>query len=103
MYVCIECGQTFADKRLAGLHTVNPPTKSGPGKPRVRHHIFEQTSVGGGAHTASAPAGQSAVPLRECGTPPTFTEVPASTQGPRERCTYDGIALAITADGRVVP
>jgi hypothetical protein len=76
--ICIECGATFTDPRLAELHTFNPPTKRNPSlyTQKKRHVIFPVSgrgwrTAGPDEHMGIAPA--QAAPLRECGTPPTAT------------------------------
>jgi hypothetical protein len=46
-YVCIECGKIFTDRLSAAAHQFNPPTKKGPGTPRVRHNVFPQSPTPG--------------------------------------------------------
>jgi hypothetical protein len=74
--ICIECGATFTDARLAELHTFNPPTKKNPSVyvQRKRHVIFPVSGRGWRTSdpTPTAIAPGQVVPLRECGTPPTI-------------------------------
>jgi hypothetical protein len=95
--ICIECGATFTDPRLAELHTFNPPTKRNPSlyTQKKRHVIFPVSGRGWHTRGPIVPAGidpGQAVPSRECGTPlpppVTFRQVSP------ENCTYGGIAAA---------
>jgi hypothetical protein len=86
-YICIECRKTFDTLAAAQRHPYRRVSKDSPVEVHMRRHIVVELTGGGWRTRGSIePEGQTAVPFRECGTPPTVSY----TQVSPEDCTYGG-------------